>query len=224
MPYLADGRAVDVLLSPLGVPSRMNIGQILEIHLGLAAAKLGVKVATPIFDGATDNDIFDLMGQANLDQSGKQALYDGRTGELISPSISVGVMYMIKLNHMVDEKMHARNVGNYSLITQQPMGGKAQNGGQRFGEMEVWALYAYGVSRVLSEMMTVKSDDIKGRNSTWKAIKNGTPLQKGSVPHAFKVFVKELQALCMHVELIEGLSTENEVLKSDADLQRESFK
>ncbi len=163
MPYMPDGRPVDVVLNPQGVPSRMNLGQILELHLGMAAKKLGVHVATPVFDGATIDEIYEMMDEAGMDHDGKTVLYDGKTGEPFENRVSVGVMYMIKLHHMVDDKLHARSTGPYSLVTQQPLGGKAQFGGQRFGEMEVWALYAYGASHVLQEIMTVKSDDVTGR-------------------------------------------------------------
>jgi len=170
MPYMEDGTPIDIMLNPLGVPSRMNIGQVLEIHLGLAAKKLGVKIATPVFDGVDDKDLVSIMKEAKIDIDGKTTLYDGRTGQPYENRISVGVMYMIKLSHMVDDKLHARSVGPYTLVTQQPMGGKAQNGGQRFGEMEVWALYAYGAAHTLQEMLTVKSDDMLGRNKVYSAI------------------------------------------------------
>ena len=163
MPFLPDGTPVDIMLNPLGVPSRMNLGQVLELHLGMAAKKLGVHVATPVFDGATEEDILDMMKEAGMDLDGKTDLYDGRTGRKFDNRVSVGVMYMIKLCHMVEDKMHARATGPYSLVTQQPLGGKAQFGGQRFGEMEVWALYAYGAAHTLQEILTVKSDDVIGR-------------------------------------------------------------
>ena len=203
MPFLADGTPIDIMLNPLGVPSRMNIGQILEIHLGLACKKLGLKIATPVFDGITNEEIFDLMKQAGIDADGKTVLYDGRTGERFDERISVGVMYMIKLVHMVDDKIHARATGPYSLVTQQPLGGKAQNGGQRFGEMEVWALEAYGAAHTLQEILTIKSDDRVGRRKTYEAIIKGNDIPEPGIPEAFNVLVKELSALCMDIRLID---------------------
>ncbi len=217
MPYLADGTYVDIMLNPLGVPSRMNIGQILEIHLGISAQKLGIKVATPVFDGVTDQDLKDIMKDAGIEADGKTTLYDGRTGEAYHNRISVGVMYMIKLSHMVDDKLHARNVGPYTLVTQQPMGGKAQNGGQRFGEMEVWALYAYGAAHTLQEMLTVKSDDMLGRNKVYYAITHGQEIPKASIPESFRVLTRELQALGLYVELVDANNGENEAIKSLVD-------
>ena len=202
MPYLPNGEPVDILLNPLGVPSRMNIGQILEMHLGIAADKLGIHVATPVFDGATREEIIDALKEAGLPEDGKTDLYDGRTGEKFDHRISVGVMYMIKLNHMVDDKLHARSTGPYSLVTQQPLGGKAQMGGQRFGEMEVWALYAYGAAHVLQEMMTIKSDDQVGRVKVYEAIVKGTPLPKSAVPESFRVLIKEFQALGLDITVL----------------------
>jgi len=218
MPFLADGTPVDIMLNPLGVPSRMNIGQILEIHLGLACKKLGLKIATPVFDGITNEEIFDLMKQAGIAEDGKTVLYDGRTGERFDERISVGVMYMIKLVHMVDDKLHARATGPYSLVTQQPLGGKAQNGGQRFGEMEVWALEAYGAAHTLEEILTIKSDDRVGRRKTYEAIIKGYDIPKPGLPEAFKVLVKELEALCMDVKLIdqEGKSIDMDALAREA--------
>ena len=204
MPYLADGRPVDILLNPLGVPSRMNIGQILEMHLGMAAKSLGIHVATPVFDGATRDEIIDALKEAGLDEDGKAVLYDGRTGEAFDNRISVGVMYMIKLHHMVDDKLHARSTGPYSLVTQQPLGGKAQFGGQRFGEMEVWALYAYGAAHVLQEMMTIKSDDVVGRVKVYEALVKGTPIPKSGIPESFRVLVKEFQALGLDISVINN--------------------
>ncbi|MBS2126359.1 DNA-directed RNA polymerase subunit beta ['Fragaria x ananassa' phyllody phytoplasma] len=223
LPFMADGTPIDIMLNPLGVPSRMNIGQILEIHLGMAAKKLGIKVATPVFDGVNDNDLKEIMQEANLELDGKMVLYDGRTGEPYDSRISVGVMYMIKLSHMVDDKLHARNVGPYTLVTQQPMGGKVQNGGQRFGEMEVWALYAYGAAHTLQEILTVKSDDIIGRNKTYSAIVKGTSLPKPSIPESFRVFIKELQSLGLYVELIKTDTKENEINKSLIDYKKEGY-
>ncbi|NMV82294.1 MAG: DNA-directed RNA polymerase subunit beta, partial [Erysipelotrichia bacterium] len=213
MPFLPDGTPVDIMLNPLGVPSRMNIGQILEIHLGLACKKLGMKLATPVFDGITNEEIFALMEKAEIAPDGKTILYDGRTGERFDERISVGVMYMIKLVHMVDDKLHARATGPYSLVTQQPLGGKAQNGGQRFGEMEVWALEAYGAAHTLQELLTIKSDDRVGRRKTYEAIIKGYPIPRPGIPEAFKVLTKELQALGMDVKL---LNTEGNKIDMDA--------
>ncbi len=213
MPFTADGHPIDIMLNPQGVPSRMNIGQVLELHLGLAAKKLGIKVATPVFDGATIEDIQQIMADANLAPDGKEVLYDGRNGEPFENRVTVGIMYFIKLSHMVEDKLHARSVGNYTLVTQQPMGGKAQKGGQRFGEMEVWALEAYGAAHTLREMMTVKSDDIVGRNKVFNAIVNGQPIPESSIPESFRVLTRELQALGLHVELINN-NGEDEANKS----------
>ncbi|MBR3617070.1 MAG: DNA-directed RNA polymerase subunit beta, partial [Acholeplasmatales bacterium] len=199
-------------------PSRMNIGQVLELHLGIAAKKLGVKVATPVFDGATIEDIEDIMKEAGMPVDGKEVLYDGRSGEPFENKISVGIMYFVKLSHMVDDKLHARNVGKYTLVTQQPMGGKAQNGGQRFGEMEVWALQAYGAAHTLREMMTVKSDDLVARDRTFDAIVDGRPIPESSIPESFRVLTRELQSLGMHVELINEAG-ENEVNRSIVDFK-----
>ncbi len=204
MPFLPDGTPIDIMLNPLGVPSRMNIGQILEIHLGMAAQKLGMKIATPVFDGISNEEIFDLMNKAGLSPDGKTVLYDGRTGDRFDERISVGVMYMIKLVHMVDDKLHARATGTYSIITQQPLGGKAQKGGQRFGEMEVWALEAYGAAHTLQEMMTIKSDDRVGRRKAYDAIIKQKDLPKPGMPEAFKLLTKELQALALDVRLFNG--------------------
>ena len=201
MPYLPDGTPVDVVLNPQGVPSRMNLGQILELHLGMAAKKLGVHVATPVFDGATIEEIYEMMDEAGMDQDGKTILYDGKTGEPFENRVSVGVMYMIKLHHMVDDKLHARSTGPYSLVTQQPLGGKAQFGGQRFGEMEVWALYAYGAAHVLQEIMTVKSDDVNGRVKVYEALVKGKTITTAGVPESFRVLIKEFQALGLIIEM-----------------------
>ncbi|MGM9873645.1 MAG: DNA-directed RNA polymerase subunit beta [Bacilli bacterium] len=220
MPFLPDGTPVDILLNPLGVPSRMNIGQILEVHLGMALKKLGYRLATPVFDGITNEEIFDLMKQAGMDSDGKTILYDGRTGERFDERINVGVMYMIKLVHMVDDKLHARATGPYSLVTQQPLGGKAQNGGQRFGEMEVWALEAYGAAHILQEIITVKSDDRVGRRKTYEAIIKGHELPKPGIPEAFKVLVKELKSLALDVKLYDD---EGNLIDMDA-LAREQDK
>ena len=202
MPYLADGTPIDILLNPLGVPSRMNLGQILEMHLGAAAKELNIHVATPVFSGATREEIIDSLKEAGLDEDGKTTLYDGRTGEPFDSRISVGVMYMIKLHHMVDDKLHARSTGPYSLVTQQPLGGKAQFGGQRFGEMEVWALYAYGAAHILQEMMTIKSDDVVGRVKVYESIVKGLPLPKSGIPESFRVLIKEFQALGLDISVL----------------------
>ena len=202
MPYLPDGTPVDVILNPLGVPSRMNLGQILELHLGMAGKKLGVHYATPIFDSATEEDINEEVKEAGLDPDFKTWLYDGRTGEKFDKRVSVGVMYMIRLVHMVDDKLHARATGPYSMVTQQPLGGKAQFGGQRFGEMEVWALYAYGAAHVLQEVLTIKSDDVVGRVRVYEALVKGKPITSPGVPESFRVLIKEFQALGLDVQII----------------------
>ena len=204
MPYLPNGKPVDILLNPLGVPSRMNLGQILEMHLGMAAKELGIYVATPVFDGATRDEIIDALKEAGLEEDGKAVLYDGRTGEPFDNRISVGIMYMIKLNHMVDDKLHARSTGPYSLVTQQPLGGKAQFGGQRFGEMEVWALEAYGAAHVLQEMITIKSDDVVGRVKVYEALVKGTPIPASGVPESFRVLMKEFQALGLDMTVLDS--------------------
>ena len=205
MPYLPNGEPIDILLNPLGVPSRMNLGQILEMHLGMAAKELGVYMATPVFDGATRDEIIDALKEAGLEEDGKTWLYDGRTGEKFDNRISVGVMYMIKLHHMVDDKLHARSTGPYSLVTQQPLGGKAQFGGQRFGEMEVWALYAYGAAHVLQEMMTIKSDDVVGRVKVYESLVKGTPIPTSGIPESFRVLTKEFQALGLDITVLNEL-------------------
>ena len=202
MPYLPDGTPVDIMLNPQGVPSRMNFGQILEIHMGMACKKLGVHIATPVFDGAHIDDIKAMMKEAGMDEDGKTVLYDGRTGEPFDHRIAVGVMYMIKLHHMVDDKLHARSTGPYSLVTQQPLGGKAQFGGQRFGEMEVWALYAYGAAHTLQEILTVKSDDVIGRVKVYESIIKGQEINQAGVPESFRVLMKEFQALGLDISLI----------------------
>jgi DNA-directed RNA polymerase subunit beta len=303
MPYSADGKPLDIMLNPQGVPSRMNIGQVLELHLGLAAQTLGVKCATPVFDGATTKDINDMLSEASMvrkfrtiaddklkqalssdkyakaaslrarllddeiefakrrafknmeaidahndlineadafinelyktnadlfdsvegiAQDGKITLYDGRSGEPFEGKVNVGIMYMIKLGHMVDDKIHARSVGPYTLVTQQPMGGKAQNGGQRFGEMEVWALQAYGAAHTLQEMLTIKSDDIVGRNKVFKAITDGKPMPEAALPESFRVLARELQALGLHVELVTE-DGKNEIEKSIVDQETEDY-
>jgi DNA-directed RNA polymerase subunit beta len=202
MPFLPDGRPVDIILNPIGVPSRMNIGQILETHLGWAAARLGYRVATPVFDGANEAQIKSMLSDAGLPNDGKVTLYDGRTGEPFDRPVTVGYAYMLKLAHLVEDKIHARSTGPYSLVTQQPLGGKAQFGGQRFGEMEVWALEAYGAAYTLQEMLTVKSDDVVGRVKTYEAIVKGELIQEAGVPESFKVLIKELQSLGLSVEVL----------------------
>ena len=216
MPFLPDGTPLDIVLNPLGVPSRMNIGQVLEVHLGYAAHTLGWKVATPIFDGANEKEIRELLKQAGVAEDGKTVLYDGRTGEAFDQRVTVGYPYYLKLHHLVDDKIHARSTGPYSLVTQQPLGGKAQFGGQRFGEMEVWALEAYGAAYTLQEILTVKSDDVTGRVKTYEAIVKGHNVPKPGVPESFKVLVKELQSLCLDIKVLDEAGDEIE-LKEDDD-------
>ncbi|WDH82166.1 DNA-directed RNA polymerase subunit beta [Paenibacillus urinalis] len=217
MPFLPDGTPVQVVLNPLGVPSRMNIGQVLEVHLGMAAMQLGIHVATPVFDGATEHDVFDTMEEAGMQRNGKTVLYDGRTGERFEREVTVGVMHMIKLAHMVDDKIHARSTGPYSLVTQQPLGGKAQFGGQRFGEMEVWALEAYGAAYTLQEILTVKSDDVVGRVKTYESIVKGENVPEPGIPESFKVLIKELQSLGMDVKMLTKDEEEIDLKESDDD-------
>ncbi|MEK4487726.1 DNA-directed RNA polymerase subunit beta [Psychrobacillus sp. FSL H8-0484] len=217
MPFLPDGTPVDIMLNPLGVPSRMNIGQVLELHLGMAARLLGVHMASPVFDGANEEDVWNTMEEAGLNRDGKTTLYDGRSGEPFDNRVSVGVMYMIKLAHMVDDKLHARSTGPYSLVTQQPLGGKAQFGGQRFGEMEVWALEAYGAAYTLQEILTVKSDDVVGRVKTYEAIVKGESVPEPGVPESFKVLIKELQSLGMDVKMLTIDEEEIELRDLDED-------
>jgi DNA-directed RNA polymerase subunit beta len=204
MPYLPDGTPVEIVLNPLGVPSRMNVGQILETHLGWAARALGIKVASPVFDGASEKEIKELLKKAKLSPSGQTMLMDGRTGESFSSPVTVGYMYVLKLHHLVDDKIHARSIGPYSLVTQQPLGGKAQFGGQRLGEMEVWALQAYGAASILQEFLTVKSDDVPGRSRMYEAIVKGEPFLEPGLPESFNVLVKELQSLGLDVELVKS--------------------
>ncbi|HLU22585.1 DNA-directed RNA polymerase subunit beta [Lederbergia graminis] len=215
MPYMPDGTPVDVMLNPLGVPSRMNIGQVLELHLGMAARQMGLHMASPVFDGATEEDVWETIKEAGMASDAKTLLYDGRSGEPFDNRVSVGVMYMIKLAHMVDDKLHARSTGPYSLVTQQPLGGKAQFGGQRFGEMEVWALEAYGAAYTLQEILTVKSDDVVGRVKTYEAIVKGENVPEPGVPESFKVLIKELQSLGMDVKILSG--DEQEIEMRDLD-------
>jgi len=240
MPFLADGTPLDVVLNPLGVPSRMNIGQVLEVHLGLAARALGWHVATPVFDGAREEDIqqalkdaancpeeplFDELGRPSIQFSkvginptGKLPVYDGRTGNKFDNPVTVGYMYMLKLHHLVDDKIHARSTGPYSLVTQQPLGGKAQFGGQRFGEMEVWAIEAYGASHVLQEIITVKSDDTIGRVKTYEAIVKGENIPEPGVPESFRVLVKELQSLCLDIKVLDENKNEVELREMEDDI------
>ena len=201
MPFLEDGTPVDIILNPLGIPSRMNVGQVLETHLGWACRALGIKISTPVFDGVPEETIREYLRKANLPEDGKITLYDGFTGEAFLQKVMVGCIYMMKLNHLVANKIHARAVGPYSLITQQPLGGKAQYGGQRFGEMEVWALEAYGAAYMLQELLTVKSDDVQGRTRVYEAIVKGYQSLQAGVPQSFNVLVKEMQGLGLNVSL-----------------------
>jgi len=240
MPYMPDGTPLDIVLNPLGVPSRMNIGQVLEVHLGYAAKALGWKVATPIFNGADEEDIMDTLELAGLRRDGKTVLYDGRTGRPFDNAVTVGYVYFLKLHHLVDDKIHARSTGPYSLVTQQPLGGKAQFGGQRFGEMEVWALEAYGAAYTLQEILTVKSDDVTGRVRTYEAIVKGHNVPQPGVPESFKVLTKELQSLCLDFRVLDkdgniielkdneddfqgGITDENEYRADDKEIEREGY-
>lgn len=217
MPFLPDGTPVEIVLNPLGVPSRMNIGQVLETHLGMAAKALGIHIATPVFDGANENDVWDALEEAGFSRDGKMVLYDGRTGEPFDQPVAVGYLYMMKLHHLVDDKIHARSTGPYSLVTQQPLGGKAQFGGQRFGEMEVWALEAYGAAYTLQEILTVKSDDVVGRVKTYEAIVKGENIPEPGIPESFKVLIKELQSLGMDVKILSNDEQEIEIKEWDDD-------
>jgi len=216
MPYLPDGTPVEIVLNPLGVPSRMNVGQVMETHLGWAAKALGIHIATPVFDGAKESDIRALLEDAGYQSDGQTVLYDGRTGERFDQEVTVGVMYYLKLHHLVETKIHARSTGPYSLVTQQPLGGKAQFGGQRLGEMEVWALEAYGASHVLQEMLTVKSDDVEGRTKVYESIVNGNFSFTSNMPESFNVLIKELQGLALDVDLLT-----NEDIEREAELEDE---
>ena len=211
---MENGTPLDIILNPQGIPSRINIGQVLEVHLGLAAKTLGWYVATSVFDGANEYDIMDALEEAGYPRDGKLTLYDGRTGESFDNRITVGYMYYLKLHHLVDEKLHARSTGPYSLVTQQPLGGKAQFGGQRFGEMEVWALEAYGAAHILQEILTVKSDDVVGRVRTYEAIVKGENIPEPGIPESFKVLIKELQSLCLDVKVLTDEDQEIEVRES----------
>ena len=220
MPFLPDGTPLQIVLNPLGVPSRMNIGQVLEVHLGYAAKALGWKVASPVFDGANEEDIFKTLKKAGLPEDGKSILYDGRTGEPFDNPVTIGYMYFLKLAHLVDDKIHARSTGPYSLVTQQPLGGKAQFGGQRFGEMEVWALAAYGAAYTLQEVLTVKSDDVVGRVKTYEAIVKGENVPEPGIPESFKVLIKELQSLALDVKVFTDQSEEIEIKEEiDDDME-----
>jgi DNA-directed RNA polymerase subunit beta len=216
MPYLPDGTPVDIVLNPLGVPSRMNLGQVLETHLGWVAATLGIKIATPVFDGAPMETIVAELKRAGLPEDGKVRLRDGRTGEEFDEPVTVGMIYMLKLAHLVEDKIHARSTGPYSLVTQQPLGGKAQFGGQRFGEMEVWALEAYGAAHVLQEILTVKSDDIVGRVKAYEAIVKGDNTLEAGIPESFRVLVKELEGLALGVEILS--EDERQIVLSEEDI------
>jgi DNA-directed RNA polymerase subunit beta len=216
MPFLADGTPVDIVLNPLGVPSRMNVGQILETQLGWAGRILGLKFASPVFDGAREQEIVEYLKKAGLPESGQVRLYDGLTGEPFDQSVTVGHIYMMKLAHLVDDKMHARSIGPYSLVTQQPLGGKAQFGGQRFGEMEVWALEAYGAAYTLQELLTVKSDDVTGRTKIYESIVKGHNFLSPGIPESFNVLVRELQGLALNMELMV-----EEEAKPDTELVKE---
>jgi DNA-directed RNA polymerase subunit beta len=218
MPFLADGTPVEIVLNPLGVPSRMNLGQVLETHLGWAAKILGIKVTSPVFNGAREEDIIETLRLAGLPENGKAVLYDGRTGEPFDAPVTVGYIYMLKLAHLVDDKIHARSTGPYSLVTQQPLGGKAQFGGQRFGEMEVWALEAYGASYTLQEMLTVKSDDVVGRVKTYEAIVKGENVPEPGVPESFKVLIKELQSLGLDVKVLAEDRKEIDIKETEDDI------
>ncbi|SES11621.1 DNA-directed RNA polymerase subunit beta [Salisediminibacterium halotolerans] len=224
MPFMPDGTPIDIMLNPLGVPSRMNIGQVLELHMGMAARQLGMHISTPVFDGAREEDVWETIEEAGMARDGKTVLYDGRTGEAFDNRVSVGVSYMIKLAHMVDDKLHARSTGPYSLVTQQPLGGKAQFGGQRFGEMEVWALEAYGAAYTLQEILTVKSDDTIGRVKTYEAIVKGENVPEPGVPESFKVLIKELQSLGMDVKMLSSNDEEIEMLEIDEEEEQPNEK
>jgi DNA-directed RNA polymerase subunit beta len=219
MPYLADGTPIDIILSPLGVVSRMNVGQILETHLGLAAKKLGYRLVTPVLAGASEKIIKEELQKAGYNQNGQMMLYNGKTGETFGNEITVGFIYMMKLNHMVEDKIHQRSIGPYSLITQQPLGGKAQFGGQRFGEMEVWALEGYGAAHTLQEILTIKSDDVPGRSKAYESIIKGEPIRKLNVPESFNVLVRELKGLCLDVELLKD-GQEKEATKPAAKKEK----
>jgi DNA-directed RNA polymerase subunit beta len=215
MPFLPDGTPVEIILNPLGVPSRMNVGQILETHLGWATKELGIRVTSPVFSGASEQEIKAFLKKANLPEDGKTLLYDGRTGKPFDQKVSVGYIYIMKLAHLVDDKIHARAIGPYSLVTQQPLGGKAQFGGQRFGEMEVWALEAYGAANILQELLTIKSDDVTGRAKAYEAIVKGQQHLETGTPESFNVLLKEMQGLCLDVQKLKKPDEEKEDASSD---------
>jgi DNA-directed RNA polymerase subunit beta len=217
MPFLPDGTPIEICLNPLGVPSLMNIGQVLEVHLGMVAKQNGWHISTPVFDGAHEDDIIELLGDAGLRQDGKTVLYDGRTGRQFDNPVTVGYMYMLKLIHLVDDKIHARSTGPYSLVTQQPLGGKAQFGGQRFGEMEVWALEAYGAAHTLQEILTVKSDDVVGRVKTYEAIVKGENIPEPGIPESFKVLIMEMRSLSLDVSILSEDKGEIQLRDNDYD-------
>ena len=223
MPFMDNGQPLQVMLNPLGVPSRMNVGQVLEVHLGLAAKSKDWYISTPVFDGANEKDIIELLGECGFPETGKLRLRDGRTGEFFDNPVTVGYMYMLKLHHLVDDKIHARSTGPYSLVTQQPLGGKAQFGGQRFGEMEVWALEAYGAAYTLQEILTVKSDDIVGRVKTYEAIVKGENIPEPGIPESFKVLIKEMQSLGLDIKVLSEDNQEIEIKESseyeDTDIE-----
>jgi DNA-directed RNA polymerase subunit beta len=221
MPFMPDGTPLQIVLNPLGVPSRMNLGQVLEMHLGMASKALGWRIATPDFDGATFEQIQNALESAGLRRDGKTDLYDGRTGDKFDNPVTVGYMHYLKLHHLVDDKMHARSTGPYSLVTQQPLGGKAQFGGQRFGEMEVWALEAYGAANTLQEILTVKSDDIVGRVKAYEAIVKGKNIPAPGVPESFKVLIKELESLCLDVKVLD--SDHNEIVIKELEDEEEEY-
>jgi DNA-directed RNA polymerase subunit beta len=218
MPFLADGMPVDIVLNPLGVPSRMNVGQVLETHLGWAAQALGLKIATPVFDGAKEDQIREMLKKAGYAERGQSVLYDGLTGQAFDTPVTVGCIHMMKLAHLVDDKMHSRSIGPYSLVTQQPLGGKAQFGGQRFGEMEVWALEAYGAAHTLQELLTVKSDDVVGRTRIYESIVKSQNAAPPGIPESFNVLVKELQGLGLNMELLSARDLPEHIREGDEDI------
>ena len=220
MPFMSDGTPIEIVLNPLGVPSRMNVGQVLEVHLGWVAKALGLRVITPIFNGAKEEEILEALIEAGLPKDGKTILYDGRTGRPFDQKVTVGYSYILKLAHLVADKIHARSTGPYSLVTQQPLGGKAQFGGQRFGEMEVWALEGYGAAYNLQELLTIKSDDVLGRIKTYEAIVKGECIPAPGMPESFKVLIKELRSLCLDVQVLDSQDKEVD-LKEDIDLKNE---
>jgi DNA-directed RNA polymerase subunit beta len=224
LPFMPNGDPVEIVLNPLGVPSRMNIGQVLEVHLGMAAKALGLHVETPVFNGASEEEVEDMLEKAEFNRDGKTVLYDGRTGESFDNRVTVGYMYILKLHHLVDDKIHARSTGPYSLVTQQPLGGKAQFGGQRFGEMEVWALEAYGASYTLQEMLTVKSDDVVGRVKTYESIVKGDNVPEPGIPESFKVLIKEMQSLALDAKIFTEDEEELQIAEEEEDVNETAKK